>query len=424
MSEYYCPNCGADLEEQPGFDPNSGYWTCTECGQFLTDPEDADEDAQFDGVGWFCDNCGAFLNKQDGFDDWCGTWICTECGHENRISEDEIYESEDDYQERRSGSYDYEDDEDESDDGDPFAEFDGTGWLCDCCRAYINRQSGFDPWLGSWMCTECGQYNRIDEDEIYQYSPGNDEEDSYDTDSYSGSDSYDYDDESEADDSSGYYDSEEYKRRMEEMARRRAEQEERARVERLKREEEQREKAEQRKVRRQRIWRTVTGKKQNAGLASNQCSKMNYSDVIEALKKQEFYNISIRALEDLGTADISKEGQVESITFNGVNLFDETTQFPYNAQINITYHTLRRVNPPLTSRSAKRRDIEDVVWEFSSAGFEHIEKRAIPDLKTGWIVKEDSVEIVTIDGKSDFKRSDKTRIDAHVVISYHVFKSK
>ena len=31
MSNYYCPNCQADLEEQDGFDPEDGYWTCAEC---------------------------------------------------------------------------------------------------------------------------------------------------------------------------------------------------------------------------------------------------------------------------------------------------------------------------------------------------------------------------------------------------------
>ena len=106
MGDYYCPNCGADLEEQSGFDPYGGYWTCTECGQFLTDPEDSDETSQFDGVGWFCDGCGAYLNKQSGFSDWCSTWTCTECGHTNNISEDEIYDSEADYQNRNHDDYD------------------------------------------------------------------------------------------------------------------------------------------------------------------------------------------------------------------------------------------------------------------------------------------------------------------------------
>ena len=40
MSDYYCTNCGADLGDQYGFDPEKGYWTCTECGTLMTDPDD------------------------------------------------------------------------------------------------------------------------------------------------------------------------------------------------------------------------------------------------------------------------------------------------------------------------------------------------------------------------------------------------
>ena len=49
MSDYYCPHCGADLGDQYGFDPDAGYWTCTECGQFLMDDDIADGD-EYEGV--------------------------------------------------------------------------------------------------------------------------------------------------------------------------------------------------------------------------------------------------------------------------------------------------------------------------------------------------------------------------------------
>lgn len=35
MDEYFCPNCGATLNNQPGFDPDGGTWTCTSCGKLL-----------------------------------------------------------------------------------------------------------------------------------------------------------------------------------------------------------------------------------------------------------------------------------------------------------------------------------------------------------------------------------------------------
>ncbi|WP_322152073.1 hypothetical protein [Paratractidigestivibacter sp.] len=91
-NDYTCPMCRADLEQQEGFDPEKGYWTCTVCGQQLFgDEEDRwSVTRRFPDVVWHCDNCDAVLNGQDGFDDWRGEWTCTECGRVNRIEADEI----------------------------------------------------------------------------------------------------------------------------------------------------------------------------------------------------------------------------------------------------------------------------------------------------------------------------------------------
>ena len=42
------------------------------------------------GCDWFCDECGAFLNGQPGFTARRGTWTCAECGEENDVSEGNI----------------------------------------------------------------------------------------------------------------------------------------------------------------------------------------------------------------------------------------------------------------------------------------------------------------------------------------------
>ena len=109
MSEYFCPKCGSDLGDQPGFDPDVGIWTCTECGQTLYGDDIYDGDI-YPGVMWYCDNCGALLNKQFGFSDTYSSWTCTECGYENPIEEDQIYESEDAYQ-RSNANGDYSSDD-------------------------------------------------------------------------------------------------------------------------------------------------------------------------------------------------------------------------------------------------------------------------------------------------------------------------
>ncbi len=52
---------------------------------------------KYPGIEWTCDKCGAHLNDQEGFTDQKGTWQCTNCGYINKISMDEIYDSEEDY---------------------------------------------------------------------------------------------------------------------------------------------------------------------------------------------------------------------------------------------------------------------------------------------------------------------------------------
>lgn len=48
--------------------------------------------------------------------------------------------------------------------------FPGIEWYCDECDAYLNEQEGFDDYLPYWECRECGYFNRLEIDEIYEYS--------------------------------------------------------------------------------------------------------------------------------------------------------------------------------------------------------------------------------------------------------------
>lgn len=432
MSDYYCPHCGADLGDQYGFDPDAGYWTCTECGQFLMDDDIADGD-EYDGVAWFCDNCNALLNRQSGFSDSYSTWTCTECGHTNGLSEEDILEDQHKCPAcganlKKQWSYsEYMNDYTCSEcsallhrdySSDEFTEVDDDE-KCPNCGASLFKQSGYNEYSYDWTCTECdaelhrdysgAEFDVVDEDE--------DEEDEID---YSGFSSYDSDSDEEEE---SYYDSEEYQERMREAAKQRAEEARRRQEEQQKREEEQRIKAEKRRESRKKLWRTLTGKKQTAGIAADACRSMNYSDVVRILEAQEFHNIATRIVEDLSADEKAREGIVDKVSFNGVEVFDKDTQFPYSASIEVVYHMMKRQKPPITSRGAKRKDVDDISWEFSNAGFVNIERIAIPDLSKGWLVKEDSVESVEIDGKTDFRKSDLIRIDAKIVVRYHTFKT-
>lgn len=177
--EYYCPRCNAILNDQYGFDPDEGVWTCTECGYTLYG-DGIYEGERFPGVMWRCDSCDALLNKQSGFSDSYSTWTCTECGHVNGISEDDVYETEDDYRNSKeddssSEEYDYSNYWHENrlsgeDDSSPEDRY------CPHCYALLNIQDDFDPDDEDWICEECGK--RIsdddDDDDISDYSHSSD----------------------------------------------------------------------------------------------------------------------------------------------------------------------------------------------------------------------------------------------------------
>ena len=114
-------------------------------------------DDRFPGVGWVCDNCFAVLHEQDGFDDFEDYWSCTECGYTNRISDEDIYESTEDYlasddRKRNFGddglplSYSYDSNSDDTDDDeddddnyeivDNYTSGNSTGRGCGCLGCF------------------------------------------------------------------------------------------------------------------------------------------------------------------------------------------------------------------------------------------------------------------------------------------------
>lgn len=90
----YCPHCDANLTMQKGYSNDLTHWVCKGCGQMLINPGLSMESC----ITWICDKCGNNLNIQPGFDETCGEWKCAECGYVNKISPEEVYVSEDEYQ--------------------------------------------------------------------------------------------------------------------------------------------------------------------------------------------------------------------------------------------------------------------------------------------------------------------------------------
>ena len=121
-------------------------WTCTNCGEQLYGDDVETTMNQFNGVVWYCDSCGAVLNKQSGFYDSCGTWYCTECGHANPINENEIYESEEAYQNSRKWGYESQNEESGNE----------VTYECPNCGSVLNCQRCFEENEETYICDSCG----------------------------------------------------------------------------------------------------------------------------------------------------------------------------------------------------------------------------------------------------------------------------
>lgn len=42
----------------------------------------------------------------------------------------------------------------------------GCDWTCDFCGTNLNKQAGFNTFLGSWGCTSCGSMNDVSKNNI------------------------------------------------------------------------------------------------------------------------------------------------------------------------------------------------------------------------------------------------------------------
>lgn len=77
------------------------------------------------------------------------------------------------------------------------------------------------------------------------------------------------------------------------------------------------------------------------------------------------------------------------------------------------------VNPPMSSTDKIDKNYLELEKLYKQAGFTNIVRKEIKDIKMGVLTKEGEVERVTIDGKTNFKKTNVFSTDVPVVIEYH-----
>ena len=76
-------------------------------------------------------------------------------------------------------------------------------------------------------------------------------------------------------------------------------------------------------------------------LTTKDAKGMNYESVIEEFENIGFTNISINVEYDIIAGWLNNDGEVKSITINGDRRYDYSDQYRLDAEVVITYHTLR-----------------------------------------------------------------------------------
>lgn len=93
-----------------------------------------------------------------------------------------------------------------------------------------------------------------------------------------------------------------------------------------------------------------------------------YEEVVDDLTKAGFTNVEPKALDDLITGWITKEGSVETISVNGDSLFTTDDNFPKDAEIVVSYHSFKAdPDKPSESATATASDTSSVSAEPSSS---------------------------------------------------------
>lgn len=354
MDEYFCPECGAILNDQYGFDPSNGTWTCTSCDQLLMD-DDVYEGDIFEGVAWYCDECGDLLNRQSGFSDIYDTWTCTECYYINGTTEEDIINNS------------------------------VNKFICPNCYNTLNDQWYFNKNNYDWTCTYCDTHlhHNYSDDPYYIVEEEDDEDD--ERESYAS-------------------------QHRNSSARFTAKKEH---------------KLSNWKLRIKRIKAFFLSKgKITIDYDYHELLQRNVAEVHTILYNKAFSNIKIISVKDIYIDSPYKEGAIEQILVDGNSFFEAFNKFQYNTEIIITYHEKKEITIPFSANSMYKLNYVEVSHRLKSLGFTEIYECPIQDLKIGWLIKDGSVEKVSMAGDNSFKKDSVYQYDTKIVIEYHTFKSK
>lgn len=146
--------------------------------------------------------------------------------------------------------------------------------------------------------------------------------------------------------------------------------------------------------------------------------------VISMLKENGFLNIVSVPIPDIDDNSRHFVYETAQIVIGGTSFFEIGEVFPENIPVIITYHTKKEIEFSFPEHRYKRGDYVAVGDWLQELGFTQIYERKIPDLITGIITKDGSVEsiLIDIDGERPIEKGKKYLYDSKIIICYHTFK--
>lgn len=148
-------------------------------------------------------------------------------------------------------------------------------------------------------------------------------------------------------------------------------------------------------------------------------SDIDYKELEGELKEKGFWFVSVESVADLEYKEASQKNTVAMIYVNDRTDFDAEDEFSRFANIKLVYHTVKKAETPISAKSAKGENYEEIVEKFKKAGFGNIEIEADYDIIVGWFNSAGEVEQITIDEDDDFSEGSSYSVDAIIHIVYH-----
>ncbi|MBT1170993.1 hypothetical protein [Bifidobacterium sp. SO4] len=360
MSDYYCPYCGADIGNQFGFDPTGSTWKCASCRNLLYG--DVYSGSIYPGTMWYCDSCRALLNRQTGFADYYDYWTCTQCGYSNHIASDEIYNSQEEYENSSQSSA--------TDDllykvvsGLVRGAVQGIKESLSEANSESDEEgNGEDPCSATPTPPDASARSESVQEENAQH--------------YLGVNAW-----------------------------------QEAAVPR-----ESRVSYFQRKAALFGLGKVTLQGNFDAFVGRN------YREVLDIVSQSGFKQVTATPVNDLTVDRIAEAGRISQIMINGVPYSALGDTFSPNDYIDIVYHDIYQLSVPWSSEKLRNMGYYEVVGKLRSLGFMNITGVPIPDLITGWLKREGTVEEIIIDGISSFKKKQNFRYNSNIVITYHTFQ--